>query len=315
MLAAAVLALLGAAPAQLAPPRLGLPVACSLERDCFIQHHVDNDAGTGARDYRCGLQTYHTHNGVDIRVPRRSPRAAAVLAAARGKVAWLRDGVEDISARVRPSTPGQECGNGVVIDHGGGWESQYCHVARRSVAVREGQTVAAGQAIARVGLSGNTEYPHLHFTLRLHGRAVDPFAWDSPPGQCGTGRSAWRSTPPYRAGQILEAGFASAPVTLRDGEVQVAAAPPRRSTPLIAYAMAIGLMPGDVVRLALHAPDGRVIARHDAEPLAQWRAQDLVFVGVEPGTRPRAAGVYRAHYVVERAGRVALARELRVALR
>src|SRR3712207_7690329 len=50
-----------------------------------------------------------------------------------------------------------ECGNGVVIGHGEGWETQYCHLANGSLQVKPVERVRAGQPIARIGLSGQTE--------------------------------------------------------------------------------------------------------------------------------------------------------------
>jgi murein DD-endopeptidase MepM/ murein hydrolase activator NlpD len=108
--------------------------------------------------------------------------------------------VEDISvkAKGKESVQGTECGNAVVIGHEGGLETQYCHMARGSVAVRPGDTVKAGQRIGRIGLSGLTEYPHLHFTVRLNGKVVDPFAPEEG-GACGTGATFGRRPPHGRS--------------------------------------------------------------------------------------------------------------------
>ena len=163
-------------------PRLAFPVACDIGKTCEVQNFVDRDPGPSAKDYRCGSQTYQDHGGVDIRLRDMAAQAAGVnvLAAAPGRVARLRDGVADISVKAPGAPPlaGQDCGNGVVIDHGDGWETQYCHLARGSVMVKQGDQVAAGQPMARIGLSGNTEYPHLHLTVRNAGGMVDPFAPD-----------------------------------------------------------------------------------------------------------------------------------------
>jgi len=56
-------------------------------------------------------------------------------------------------------------GNHVVVDHGGGVFSAYAHLRRRSLGVRTGQRVTAGQQIAECGNSGNSSEPHLHFQL------------------------------------------------------------------------------------------------------------------------------------------------------
>lgn len=64
-------------------------------------------------------------------------------------------------------------GRTVLIDHGGGRRvTLYGHLAR--ISVREGQRVAKGQVIGTVGCSGRCTGPHLHFEVRIGGRAVNP---------------------------------------------------------------------------------------------------------------------------------------------
>jgi murein DD-endopeptidase MepM/ murein hydrolase activator NlpD len=60
----------------------------------------------------------------------------------------------------------------VVIRHGHGMTSWYAHLSR--ITVRRGQCVAAGAIIGRVGSTGRSTGPHLHFELRLRGASVDP---------------------------------------------------------------------------------------------------------------------------------------------
>ncbi|XQE81064.1 M23 family metallopeptidase [Streptomyces microflavus] len=72
-------------------------------------------------------------------------------------------------------------GNHVILDLGDGTYAVYAHVQRGSLQVRAGDTVRAGQPIARVGNSGNTTEPHLHFHL-MDGPDPDdargiPFTW------------------------------------------------------------------------------------------------------------------------------------------
>lgn len=307
--------------AEVARPALSFPVACEVGRTCEVQHHVDRDPGPGVRDYRCGTQTYEKHNGVDIRLPDMGAQrgGVAVLAAAPGRVARLRDGVPDISTREpgAPSVANAECGNGVVIDHGGGWETQYCHMARGSIRVKVGDRVAAGAPVGRVGLSGKTEYPHLHMTVRHAGQVVDPFAPDAATNcvaQPGMWTAEARAQMPYKAGAVLNAGFTDGEVgmsALEDGRLRPATA---ASPALVAYVRAIGLLPGDSVELALRGPDGGVLAQTRREPLARWRAQDLTYVGKRrpDGGWPR--GAYVADYRVWRAGRVAISRRTELRL-
>jgi hypothetical protein len=63
-------------------------------------------------------------------------------------------------------------GNLLEIAHGGGVVSMYAHLS--SFAVRVGQFVATGARIGRVGSTGESSGPHLHFEVRVRGAAVDP---------------------------------------------------------------------------------------------------------------------------------------------
>ena len=63
-------------------------------------------------------------------------------------------------------------GNYVVIDHGFGYSTLYGHNQR--LLVSAGQSVERGQVIARLGNTGRSSAPHLHFEIRLDGRSVDP---------------------------------------------------------------------------------------------------------------------------------------------
>ena len=63
-------------------------------------------------------------------------------------------------------------GNRVGVQHEGGWESVYAH--NSAFTVRAGDSVKAGQEIARVGNTGRSTGPHLHFELRNNGAPQDP---------------------------------------------------------------------------------------------------------------------------------------------
>jgi murein DD-endopeptidase MepM/ murein hydrolase activator NlpD len=98
----------------------------------------------------------HTHEGVDLA----APAGTQVRAAGGGVVVHA----------------GQDAGYGnfVVIDHGGGLETRYAHLASASVKV--GDRVDAGNAIGAVGSTGRSTGPHLHFEVRRSGKSVNPEA-------------------------------------------------------------------------------------------------------------------------------------------
>lgn len=311
-------------PAQTASlPPLQLPVACAIGRDCLVQNYVDADPGTGASDYRCGTRSYDAHDGTDIRARTLAQAQAGidVLAAAPGRVLGRRDGMADVSVREAgpASVSGRECGNGVTLDHGDGWQTQYCHMAKGSVAVQAGDQVTAGQRLGRIGLSGLTEYPHLHFTVRQAGRTVDPFAAGAAPGSCGGGSSLWNAQASaalaYQERSVLNAGFADAPVTMEGIESGRLAEPQPGSAALVAYVRAIGLKAGDEQRLRVTAPDGSVLAENRAKALPRPQAQSMLFAGRKLTGPRHAAGSYRARYEVLRDGAPVLAQDFELTLR
>lgn len=72
------------------------------------------------------------------------------------------------------------CGVNVTIDHtidGRPVSSKYCHMQTGSVRVAEGQRVNVADIVGKVGNTGISTGPHLHFEIRLNGTAVDPVAW------------------------------------------------------------------------------------------------------------------------------------------
>lgn len=301
---------------------LVLPIACVVGQSCQVQNYVDLDASTGATDYLCGTRTYDAHSGVDFRLTdmRAQQAGVAVLAAADGVVARVRDGVPDVSVTVRglDAVSEQECGNGVVIDHGEGLSTQSCHMANGSIRVRPGEAVIAGQPIGDVGLSGQSEYPHLHFTVRRGQTVVDPFAPAAAPGTCVAGTSLWgaeaASALAYRERVVLNTGFTDAAVTMEAIETGTLPAPTATAGALVAYVRALGLKAGDVERLRVSGPDGEVLVDSTGEVVPRPQAQRMIFGGKRNRGRGWSSGLYTATYSIEAEGRTVLEHRFTYAL-
>lgn len=77
-----------------------------------------------------------------------------------------------LPGRVVTSEYQEGYGNVVVVDHGRGLSTLYAH--NRKNLVRTGDWVNAGDPVARVGSTGMSTGPHLHFEVRRHGRALNP---------------------------------------------------------------------------------------------------------------------------------------------
>lgn len=305
------------------PPLFVKPVGCAIGATCFIQQYADWDEGPGARDYRCGGAVYDGHDGTDFRLPDKSVEAAgvAVLAAAAGTVLRVRDGEADFAAGTfdpQDVPPDRECGNGLVIDHGGGWETQYCHLRRGSVRVAAGDVVEAGAPLGLVGQSGQAAFSHLHLTVRREGQAVDPFAFDA--SSCGAGgRSLWTAEAAAEMGyvtpQIINAGFAGGPVSMDAVEGGEIPDPTAASAALVFQARAINLEAGDVQVLTLQGPDGAVLAESTLPALDRNKAQYHAFVGKKLTAASWPAGDYTGRYAVMRGGKTASERTMVISLR
>ena len=323
--ATATVTLLIHATAQADGPRLASPVECTPGETCWVVNYFDHDPGAGMRDYHCGALGYDGHDGTDIAIRDGAAMAAGVpvVAAAPGTVKGMRDGMPDTGLKAgRESVKGRECGNGVVIAHDGGWETQYCHMRRGSVAVRSGERVERGQRLGLVGLSGHTEFPHLHLTVRHDGKKIDPFLGDTPPSSCGIGANAlWDADAAaalaYRPVAIYNVGFSGGPPDpdrIRSGDHKPEAA--ADAPALVLWADIFGVDAGDRISLRIIGPDGATVAEN-TRTLDRRQIRRFEYAGKRtPGEWP--AGTYTGEIVVTRktdSGETAVRERTQVELR
>lgn len=101
------------------------------------------------------------HGGIDIVTGYGNSSGVPVVAAASGTVVTAIRGYSGY-------------GHTVVIDHGGGLRTRYAHMQPGSLTVYVGQKVSMGQQIGRIGSTGNSTGPHLHFEVLLNGVKQNP---------------------------------------------------------------------------------------------------------------------------------------------
>ena len=277
---------------------LAFPVACDLGATCYIQQYPDHDPGPDAHDFTCGPLSYDGHDGTDIALPTRAAMAAgvAVLAASPGVVTGTRDGVADFA----PVVPGKECGNGVVIDHGQGWQTQYCHLKQGSLQVRTGDKVETGTPLGQIGQSGMAEFPHLHLSVRRNGAELDPFAPEAT--TCGPAdEDLWADPLPYQPGGLLAVGITDA---VPDYEAIKAGLEspelPATAPALVVWAYLFGTQAGDALVFSLTGPEGAVVT----ERVVLEKTQALAFraVGRKLRTAGWPAGAYQGEVALIRRG-------------
>jgi len=115
------------------------------------------ESGFGGRRNPFGGSSYEFHDGQDIDAPSGAP----IVAGAKGLVTFV----------------GWQHGYGrlIVIDHGGGLTTRYGHLSEFDI--EQGVEVARGQFIGRVGSTGRSTGPHLHYEIRINDDPVNPLQY------------------------------------------------------------------------------------------------------------------------------------------
>lgn len=288
------------------PFLLGRPLACSLDGPCWIAQYPDHDAGPDARDSGCGLRSYNTHDGTDFAIPDQKTLISGVdvLAIADGTVLRSRDGVQD--QKYNPAMPdnikGIECGNGVLIDHGNGWQSQYCHMKQGSLTIKPGDKIRMGQALGQVGQSGKAEFPHLHITLRKDNKAIDPFTASPITDACITSispkKDLWRDDAKihFTPVSITKIGFSGKKPEQAQLEQDSKTSFRKDSDALILWTEIWGVRAGDSIQMIIQDQDGNTVFDHTEAPGAN-KARLMQYGGIKRKTAlwssPRYTGIVR----------------------
>jgi murein DD-endopeptidase MepM/ murein hydrolase activator NlpD len=321
-LAVIIMCLIDMTSAWSAEPVLGWPADCSLGKDCWIAQYVDHDSAPSSQDFTCGHLTYDKHDGIDIALKDRNTmnRDIHVVAAADGKVGRMRDGMEDHFgtpediAAVKEMK--KECGNLVSLVHDGGWITEYCHMKKGSITVRDGQYVHKGDVLGSVGQSGMAQFAHVHFAVRHKNQTVDPFAGEGFSGCGGTVKPMWEKPVSYEPIVLYAAGFSDTEPDF--GKLALDASSPSSlpgsTEKLLFWFLFYGAEPGDKIHLSIIDSSGQVYVQNE---FLHEKRQARVYrmLGKRTAGAPLKAGTYTGQATVTRAGLAARKIEQTVVIR
>lgn len=298
-------------------PTFGLPLDCTYGKDCLVLNYTDFgiDSTGNPQDPYCQARTYEGHKGTDFALKDEVAMLTGVnvLAAADGTILKTRDGEPDrfpTDAEIEQvKADRKECGNAILMEHtglgDGKWQTMYCHLKKGSVTVKPGQTVRKGEKIAQAGMSGMTQFPHLHFGLVHNSKVVDPFTGSELQEGCGTiNHPLWDESLhlAYDDAVIFTTGFDTSPPSLDALDRKQIANDkyPRDIPALVFYAVIFGAREDDNILLTITAPDGSIFARNNVAQKKN-RARQLYYLGREiTSARALQKGEYKGKVVLTR---------------
>jgi hypothetical protein len=156
--------------------------------------------------------------------------------------------------------------------------------------------------LGQIGLSGSTEFPHLHLSVRHNGQVIDPFS-PGPLASCGELTAGlWQPSIPLQPGGVIDVGFAQDIPSFDAVKAGTAGSPVLGQTApaLVLWAHVFGTREDDELLFVITGPDGDVIRQTETLTKTQARAMRAV------GKRLRAAnwppGTYAGTVVQKRGG-------------
>ena len=292
-------------------PAFHLPIDCKIGEDCWIMNYVDMGVDDGEQtDPACYNRTYDNHKGTDFALldGKAMEQGVNVIAPMDGTVKKIRDGAEDFwptKAQLDDMRAKRtQCGNAILLDHGQGLETIYCHLKKDSIIVSTGQQITTGDVLAQVGLSGMTEFPHLHFGITKDKKIIDPFTGYSNNDNCGRRKkSLWHKDIAlnYQPIIIQSASFHDYLPELLKLE--------RENTPkekisinadiFTFSAILLGVRKDDKIQLEIFDPNGKIFTQNNITQNST-RTQQFYYTGKRLRKEKLREGVYTGQIKVER---------------
>ena len=235
------------------------PVSCRIMENCWITNHVDlNKNINQVEDYMCGKKVSDNNQSTHISLASKSSyhENIPVLATAEGivRVAELDSGF---------------CGGRVLIEHKDGWQSSYCHLNPELITVIKGQKVKAGDVLGLIGVSGQSQWPHLSFAVLRNGMVFDPFSGRTPLEGClKASTPLWEGgmNPLYEPAHVTNIGFTVGHVTnqeITSGAIAAAKEIATNTPQISLWAMLMNISSNDDISLKIEEPSGRILNQLD----------------------------------------------------
>ncbi len=317
-------------------PVLTLPIQCIIGQDCYIQNFVDLDDSHKVSDPICGQASYNGHKGTDIAIASMQQMAngVPVITALPGKVIAIRNTIPDrlikTPQQYKSLPKNRYCGNGVLVQHPDGWQTQYCHMRQGSIQLHKGQMLTRGQRIGLVGASGMTTFPHIHFSIRLKNKIIDPFSGQEvgkskqsctkeQPYNTLNG-SLWRqdiqASFPTQISFIRQSGFADHIISRRELRLNPPETPQSRNIAMILIYVSIANMKkGDRISFKLKDSQGTVIINQISKAVPRHKARWMQYSGKKKPAQGWNPGKYHGQIKLIRNGGTVLNRKLEMTLR
>jgi hypothetical protein len=261
-----ILVFLTFAPAK--AQEMAFPLVCEPGLSCWIIGYPDVSRDHTGQDYACGPGAAPGDLFLRIGLANVSviPRGVYVLAAGNGVVQDVSNDAADlvIASKAQLKTGASLCGNGIIINHGMGTQTAYCHLRKDSIRVKKGDRVVKGQVIAAAGQSGLATWPQLGFSIQKGGYFLDPVTGVSPEEGCGLKPRPLIALPApfmeYQPVSIVALGFSNAKAVEQRvvlGKEPRVAVIDRMDKTINLWGMVLGLRKGDEIEVRMRDPRGR----------------------------------------------------------
>lgn len=301
------------------PIELILPASCRLEENCWFVNYPDIDTTEGIKDYNNGIFTYNGSFGTEIAIQSllQMQKGIPVVAAQDGTVIFTTNNFKDnlplaqgINVNEMPF-----CGNSVVLEHGLGWQTVYCHLKKGSVSVKKGDFIRKGNKIAEVGASGRAVFPHLYFAVLRDGVSFDPFTGRQlSVNKEGEGKAEMKQYKPfwapvvkdklpYREVAVVNVGVATEDPTLdsikegkyQDVEIQTTI------DSIVLWIYGFHFQKGDFIKAVLQNPAGTRVS-YEMKTISTDEREKAAFFRIPKPKDGWKAGKYKGSFEVMRPG-------------